>query len=304
MQTSQPAPASAIAPPPSAPAAAGQPPLFRPLPGALGADTDTLDLSRPLDPATVEAVKAAFREHHLLVIRNQALDKERMYRFAELFGPIESHMIRLADGSKWDAVHTITNLDAAGNPVAKPFISSNYFWHSDKSFLKEPSLLTMLQAVELPPDGGDTQFADMTKAYDALPEDMKRRIDGMKVVQSLEFMRRYTGSAPPTEEDIAAAPPIAHPLVRTHPETGRKSLYIGMYSSHIEGLPEEEGRALLEELLAHATQDRFLYTHKWRIGDLVFWDNRCLLHRAVANYEMGKHRRVLMRVVVKGTVPA
>ncbi|MCW2241929.1 TauD/TfdA dioxygenase family protein [Azospirillum canadense] len=282
----------------------GPTPLFRPLSGALGAETDAIDLSRPLDAATIEAVRTAFREHHLLVIRNQSLDKERMYRFAELFGPIESHMIRLADGSKWDAVHTITNLDAAGNPVAKPFISSNYFWHTDKSFLAEPSLLTMLHAVELPPNGGDTQFADMTKAYDALPDATKRRIDGLKSVQSLEFMRRYTGSAPPTEDDIAAAPPIAHPLVRTHPETGRKSLYIGMYSSHIEGMPEEDGRALLEELLAHATQDRFLYTHTWQLGDLVFWDNRCLLHRAVANFEMGKHRRVLMRIVVKGTVPS
>ncbi|WP_109050186.1 TauD/TfdA family dioxygenase [Azospirillum sp. TSA6c] len=278
-------------------------PLFTPLDGIIGAETDRLDLSRPLDDATVDAVRTAFRDHHLLVIRNQSLDKERMYRFAELFGPIEGHMIRLADGSKWDAVHTITNLDAAGNPVAKPFISSNYFWHTDKSFLREPSLLTMLQAVELPPNGGDTQFADMTAAYDALPEATRRRIDGLKSVQSLEFMRRYTGSAPPTEDDIAAAPPIAHPLVRTHPETGRKSLYIGMYSSHIEGMPEEEGRTLLEELLEHATQDRFVHIHRWRHGDLVFWDNRCLLHRATANYEMGKHRRVLMRVVVKGSVP-
>lgn len=300
METSHPQPAAAGGIPLPMPP---QAPVFQPLSGVLGAETDTLDLSRPLDPAAVDAVRAAFREHHLLVIRNQSLDKERMYRFAELFGPIEGHMIRLADGSKWDAVHTITNLDAAGNPVAKPFISSNYFWHTDKSFLPEPSLLTMLQAVELPPDGGDTQFADMTKAYDALPEETKRRIDGLRTVQSLEFMRRYTGSAPPTEEDIAAAPPIAHPLVRTHPETGRKSLYIGMYSAHIDGMPEEEGRTLLEELLAHATQDRFIHTHKWQLGDLVFWDNRCLLHRAIANYEMGKHRRVLMRVVVKGDTP-
>ncbi|SMF89552.1 taurine dioxygenase [Azospirillum oryzae] len=277
--------------------------LFTPLDGIIGAETDRLDLSRPLDDRTVEAVRTAFRDHHLLVIRNQSLDKERMYRFAELFGPIEGHMIRLSDGSKWDAVHTITNLDAGGNPVAKPFISSNYFWHTDKSFLREPSLLTMLHAVELPPNGGDTQFADMIAAYDALPEDTRRRIDGLKSVQSLEFMRRYTGSAPPTEDDIVAAPPIAHPLVRTHPETRRKSLYIGMYSSHIEGMSEEEGRALLEELLEHATQDRFVRTHRWRHGDLVFWDNRCLLHRATANYEMGKHRRVLMRVVVKGSVP-
>lgn len=278
-------------------------PGFRPMTDALGAEIVGEDLSRPLTDAARAGILSAFRDHHLLVFRGQKLNKEQMYDFAGLFGEVEDHMVRLADGSKWNAVHTITNLDADGNPVEKPFINSNYFWHSDKSFLAVPSLVTMLQAVELPPSGGDTQFANMTRAYDTLPEETKRRIDGLKVVQSLEFMRRYTGSAPPTEDDLASAPPVIHPLVRTHPDTGRKSLYIGMYSSHVIGLPEEEGRTLIEELLAHATRPEFVYTHRWQPGDLVLWDNRCLVHRAVANYEMGRYRRVLMRVVVKGTVP-
>jgi taurine dioxygenase len=269
----------------------------------LAAEIDNVDLSRPVSEGLKEEILAAFRTHHMLVFRRQRLDKESMYAFASIFGEIEAHRIRLADGSKWDAVHTITNLDPDGRPVEKPFINSNYFWHSDKSFLAVPALTTMLHAVELPPSGGDTQFANMTAAYAALPEDMKKRIAGLRGVQSLEFMRRYTGSAPPTEDDLAAAPPVLHPMVRTHPETAAKSLYIGMYSSHIDGMPEAEGRALLEQLLEHATQPRFVYTHEWRPGDLVLWDNRCLLHRAVANYEMGKHRRVLMRVVVKGSAP-
>lgn len=276
---------------------------LRPVSDVLGAEIVGEDLSRPLPDASKAEILSAFRDHHLLVFRDQKLNKEQMYDFACLFGEIEGHMVRLADGSKWDAVHTITNLDENGNPVEKPFINSNYFWHSDKSFLAVPSLVTMLQAVELPPSGGDTQFANMTRAYDTLPEETKRRIAGLKVVQSLEFMRRYTGSAPPTEDDMASAPPVVHPLVRTHPETGRKSLYIGMYSSHILDMPEEEGRALIEELLAHATRPELVYTHQWRPGDLVLWDNRCLVHRAVANYEMGRYRRILMRVVVKGTVP-
>jgi len=261
------------------------------------------NLANALSDDLVAATRRAFLDHRVLVFRDQRLGEEQMYGFASIFGEVEQHRVRQADGSRWNAVHRITNLDAAGNPVEKPFFGSTYFWHTDKSFLKEPSLLTMLQAIELPPEGGDTQFADMTKAYAALPEETKRRLDGLRVVQSLEFMRRYTGSAPPTEEDVKAAPPVVHPLVRTHPETGEKSLYIGMYSSHIVGMPEAEGRALLEELLSHATEPRFVYSHVWRPGDLVLWDNRCLLHRAVANYEMGKHRRVLMRVVVKGTEP-
>jgi alpha-ketoglutarate-dependent taurine dioxygenase len=274
-----------------------------PVSDALGAEVTGQDLSRPVVGTLKSEILRSFRDHHLLCFRDQHIDQERMYDFASLFGEVENHKISLGDGSKWDAVHTITNLDADGNPVAKPFINSNYFWHTDKSFLAMPALLTMLQALELPPKGGDTQFADMTKAYAALPADMKRRLDGLKVVQSLEYMRRFTGSAPPTADDIAAAPPVAHPLVRTHPDTGLKSLYIGMYSSHIIGMPEAEGRALLGELLDHATQPRFVYTHVWRQGDLVLWDNRCLLHKAVANYEMGKYRRVLMRVVVRGGTP-
>jgi alpha-ketoglutarate-dependent taurine dioxygenase len=120
-------------------------------------------------------------------------------------------------------------------------------------------------------------------------------------VHSLEYMRLATDDRPPTQEEKEAAPPVTHPLVRTHPETGAKSLYIGMYCSHIVGMPEAEGRALLDELLAHATQDRFVYTHQWQPGDVVLWDNRCLLHRAVPNYAMGKSRRVLQRLVVKGS---
>jgi len=191
-----------------------------PVSDALGAEVTGQDLSRPVVGTLKSEILQSFRDHHLLCFRDQHIDQERMYDFASLFGEVENHKISLGDGSKWDAVHTITNLDADGNPVAKPFINSNYFWHTDKSFLATPALLTMLQALELPPKGGDTQFADMTKAYAALPADMKRRLDGLKVVQSLEYMRRFTGSAPPTADDIAAAPPVAHPLARTHPEAG------------------------------------------------------------------------------------
>ena len=147
----------------------------------------------------------------------------------------------------------------------------------------------MLHAVELPPSGGDTEFANTALAYDALPEPMKRHIAGLRVV----FRPAFDASLPGAE----------HPLVRTHPETGRKSLYIGNHSTGVAGLPEAAGAALLHELLAHATQPRFIYTQRWRLGDLVMWDNRCLLHRAVANYEVTCHRRVMHRSVVKGSVP-
>jgi taurine dioxygenase len=201
-------------------------------------------------------------------------------------------------------VHEISNLDATGLPADDPYLKSNYHWHTDKAYLPVPALLTMLHAVELPPLGGDTQFADMTRAFERLPEATTRRISGLSVVHSLEYMRLATGDRPPTREEKEAAPQVTHPLVRTHPETGARSLFIGMYCSHVVGMPPAESRALLDGLLAHATQDDLVYTHRWCPGDVVLWDNRCLLHRAVANYDMSKSRRVLQRLVVKGTVVA
>jgi alpha-ketoglutarate-dependent taurine dioxygenase len=160
----------------------------------------------------------------------------------------------------------------------------------------------MLHAVELPPSGGDTQFADMIRAHAALSDDVKRAVSGLRAVHSLEFMRTSTDDRLPTNDEKNAAPPVVHPLVRTHPVTGEKSLFLGMYCSHIVGMEAAASRAVLDQLLAHATQEQYVYTHRWSPGDLVIWDNRCLLHRAVANYDMASSRRVLLRLVVKDQV--
>jgi alpha-ketoglutarate-dependent taurine dioxygenase len=226
-----------------------------------------------------------------------------MRNFAAMFGEVEGNIFRKSDGSVLEDVHQISNLGPDGLPAEDSYIKSNYHWHTDKSYLPAPALLTMLQALELPPSGGDTQFADTTRAYESLPDDVKRRIGELKVVHSFEYMRQSTGDRLLTEAERAATPPVVHPLVRTHPETGEKSLYIGMYSSHVLHLPEAESRALLDHLHAHTTQLKFVYAHRWRLGDLVFWDNRCLLHRATDGYEIRKHRRVLQRAVVRGTQP-
>ena len=270
-----------------------------------GAELIGVDLNGDIPVKTRNIVHDAFLRHRVVVIRDQRIDRAAMKQFADTFGEMETHSVALkqADGAAIAGVHLITNLDAQGIPVEKPIINSNYFWHSDKSYLARPSLVTMLCAMEIPPSGGDTQFADMASAYDALPSDTKARIAGLRVVHSLAYMRESTGNAPPTAEEQIGAPPATHPLVCTHPETRRKSLFLGMYASHLEGMPHGESRALLDELTAHATDPRFLYTHQWRLGDLVLWDNRCTMHRALANFEMGRHRRILMRCVVKGKAP-
>ena len=262
---------------------------LRPVSPAGGAIVAGIDLSRPLDAAAKAAIDAAFLAHHVVVFPEQALTREQQFGFAAQFGEVEVHGAHRGEWKRYGVAHVMSNLGADGKPAFRASPAGNHHWHTDKPYHPAPPLLTTLYAVELPPEGGDTEFANMTEAYAALPEAMKRRIAGLRVA----FRPAFDASRPGAD----------HPLVRTHPDTGRKSLYIGNHSTHVVGWCEAEGRALLGELLAHATQPRFVYTHRWQVGDLVMWDNRCLLHRAVANYETGKYRRIMHRSVVRGTTP-
>ena len=271
--------------------------VIGPCPSAAGGVAITgIDLAEPLPPEPKRRILEAFRDHHVVVFPGQALTREQQYDFARNFGEIAPSG---QPGSKrHDVAHVISNLDKDGNPVDRSSSPvGNHRWHTDKSWHAVPPLLTMLRAVELPPTGGDTEFANTVMGYAALPEETKRRIAGLRVVF------RWGASGGKAMMSMRDAPPVDHPLVRTHPETGRKALYLGNHASHIRGMPEAEGAALLAELLDYATQRQFVYAHRWCRGDLVMWDNRCLLHRAVANYDMGKYRRVMHRSVVRGTVP-
>jgi alpha-ketoglutarate-dependent taurine dioxygenase len=277
--------------------------IGRRLSPAAGVEIVGADLGRPLSSAPFQAVGDAFRRHHVLVFRDQDLSQDAQLAFTRQFGEIEEHVGRHAAAARYGLVHTVTNLGDDDRPAAKLAQVGNYHWHTDKSYHALPSLMTVLHARELPPEGGDTQFANMAMAYDALPEETRQEIAGLRVVHSWAASRRRAGAPPPSEIEMRERPPVEHPLVRTHPETGAKTLYIGNHASHVVGMPEADSEALLRDLLAHATQPQFVYTHRWRAGDLVVWDNRCLLHRALANYEMARHRRVLHRTVVTGTAP-
>jgi taurine dioxygenase len=269
-----------------------------------GIEITGMDLSRPLSAADREAIMAAFRAHPILVFRGQHLTKEQQYDFTLNFGEIEGlHVGRHTDGERYTAVHTVSNLDRDGNPSATLRDRGNYFWHSDKSYHAVPSLLTMLHAVELPPAGGETQFANTALAYADLNPVTKHGLRGMRAVHSWEASRLQSGSPPATPEQMAERPPVEHPVARVHPETGRAALYLGNHASHIVGMDKGRGRAVLRSLLDHATRPVFVYSHAWRQGDLVLWDNRCLVHRALAHPGMDRHRRVLHRTVVRGTVP-
>ena len=270
---------------------------------AAGVEVLGADLSTPLTPGLKALILRALLDHHVVVVRDQTLSKAQQHALTLNFGELEEHVGRHSD-ARYDVVHSVTNLDRGGKPTEALDTRGNYFWHTDKSYHAVPSFMTMLHAVELPPEGGDTQFANMALAYEALPAATRERIAGLSCIHSWEASRLASGSRPASAAGVRERPPVEHPLVRTDPDTGRKSLYMGTHAAGgIAGMPEDEGKALLAELLAHATRPEFVYTHRWRAGDLVMWDNRFLLHRAVANYAMAAHRRVLHRTVVRGTVP-
>ncbi len=278
--------------------------LGAPLSKACGIAITGLDLSKPLPPNQQQQIRAAFRDHHVLVFPNQVLSREQQFAFIANFGEIEHHGGRKAGTKRYATAHVISNLDENGNPVDRSLSPvSNYRWHTDKPYYPVPPMLTALYAVELPPRGGDTQFANTAMGYAALPEATKRHIEGLRVVFYWGAGARKSEHGARSSAELREHPPVDHPLVRTHPETGRRALYLGNHASHILGMSEGEGRAILDELLQHTTEPQFVYTHRWRLGDLVMWDNRCLLHRAVANYEVGRDRRVLYRSVVRGTIP-
>jgi taurine dioxygenase len=274
-----------------------------PLSDAGAAEIAGLDLSRPLPAGTVAAIRRALSDWPVLVFRGQSLPKDAQAAFSKQFGALEGHIGTLSDGSTFPLVHTLTNRDADGNVINLDVAKLNWFWHSDKSYHAAPSFVTILHALEVPPAGGETQFSNARLAWAALPPPMQARHDGLQAVHDWVASRINSGTSPATEEQKRERPPVSHPLVRTHPETGEKALYLGVHVSHIDGLPAAVSRALLAELTAHIGDARFLYTHRWRAGDVVMWDNRCLHHRALDTYDMAAHPRVLNRTVVVGTRP-
>lgn len=268
-----------------------------PLSDLMGAEVIGLDLSQPLDELTRERIHDAFLKYQILVFRDQKLTKQQQVAFTEQFGTLERHTLRNKGTNDVPLVHVVTNMDDDGKLLGRV---KSETWHTDKSFRPEPSMATILHAVTLPPAGGDTVFANMYAAYEALPEAEKQELAGVRVVHSWEKSRENAGRYM-SEEEKRDAPDNAHPLVRVHPETGRKALFVGVHAAYLEGLPEEVGRARILKLEDHSTQERFVFRHKWRPGDVLMWDNRCLLHHADGNFDTKKYPRVLHRTCLRGT---
>jgi alpha-ketoglutarate-dependent 2,4-dichlorophenoxyacetate dioxygenase len=287
---------------------------IRPLHPLFVAEVRGADLSRDIEPATQQAIEHAMDEYAVCVLPEQKLDDERQIAFSRRYGPLENASAVKAQRKpgvigtriRHPEIFDVSNLDENGNIMVANddrwvYRQANELWHTDSSFRQKSSTWSLLHARIVPPSGGDTYFADTRAAYDALPAATKQKLEGLVAEHSIWHSRAQRGGYVPSDEERAARPPAQHPLVRRHPGSGRKALFIASHASHIVGWPREQGRALLDELLAFATEPRFVYCHKWRLGDLVIWDNRCTMHRASA-FPSDAHKRELHRTTIVDTL--
>jgi taurine dioxygenase len=271
----------------------------------LGAEILGLDLNRPLSARDFQRIHKAHLDHHLLVFRDQRITPQQQVDFSRRFGPLQIHVLRNFQLASHPEVLIISNIIEDGQPIGLG--DAGHFWHSDLSYKETPSLGSLLHAQELPEEGGDTLFANMHLAWDTLPAALRHAVQHARAEHSYltqyEELRRRSPFRPAlTQAQIDEVKPVVHPVVRTHPETGRKALFVSEhFTTRIVGIPEDESRALLAELFAHSVLPAHIYRHKWAPHDLVFWDNRSLMH--LAGGTPAHLRRKLYRTTIEGDAP-
>jgi len=276
-----------------------------PFDAPLGAEVIGLDVGAPLDDDDFAALRQAHLDHHVLVFRDQQITPRQQVRFSRRFGPLQIHVLRQFQLPSDPEVLVISNIRENGGPIGLG--DAGHFWHSDLSYKPVPSLGSMLHAQELPATGGDTLFANQHTAWDTLPAELKKAVEHARAEHN--YLARYADlqKLNPwrpnlTQAQIDEVAPAIHPVVRTHPETGRKALFVSEhFTTRIVGLPDAESRALLDALFAHSTQVALVYRHQWQAGDMVFWDNRSVMHQAAGCPP--DQRRKLYRTTIEGDVP-
>ena len=269
------------------------------------AEVQGLDLRQPIDANLAAEIEAALDEFAILVFRDQVLDESKQMAFTRALGPVDMGLLKVLQRRsrfKEAGMIDISNVDLESQILTRDdprliTMLANQLWHSDSSFKQPSAKYSLLLACILPEQGGETEFADMRAAYATLPDEVKAEIEGLVAEHSAFHSRIQLGDQQYTPEDLAKYPTVAWPIVRTHPGSQRKTLFIGAHATHIVGWPVPEGRLLLAELLEHATQRQFVYRHTWRPGDLVIWDNRAVLHRG-RHYDLSR-RRELRRSTVE-----
>jgi alpha-ketoglutarate-dependent taurine dioxygenase len=250
----------------------------------VGAEIIGVDLHHPLDEMSFEIIREAWNQHTVLVLRDQRIDDEQQVEFASRFGTLEETTFTVAADNPY--IYKLSNVDDEGRvlPVGSKkrlFLDVNARWHTDSSFRPVPAMGSILSGRRVPEkEHGDTAFASMRVGWEALPEQRKRALEGLVAVHDYSYSIGLFGGGLIPKDEMNTVPPVRHPLVRTHPPTGLKSLFVSGHVERIEGMPVEEGRALVAELIEWCTRPEYVYRHRWRRHDLVMWDNRCALHRA------------------------
>ena len=269
-----------------------------------------VDITQAVSPEAVAAIEAGMDKYAVLLFRDQPVSDEQQMQFTRNFGSIENarggNVTKDADKRLANGMNDVSNLGKDGRPLGRDsrqrlFNLGNLLWHSDSSFRAIPAKYSLLSARVVNPKGGDTEFADMRAAYDELDQDTKAEIESLVCEHSLMYSRGSLGFVDYTDEEKQLFKPVRQRLVRTHPVTGRKSLYLSSHAGTIIGKPTPEARILLNDLKEHATQPRFVYVHKWKVNDLVMWDNRQTMHRG-RRYDEAQARDV-RRTTVAGDAP-
>lgn len=277
----------------------------KPLHPLFVAEITGIDITVPVERDDFRTIWDAFNEHQILVFREQPFDDDSQIAFSRNFGTLETMEPHPANNFRPTHIAVMTNLDASGNllPLDDPSMIHrlrNEAWHTDSSFKRIGALASLLSARIVPPTGGNTEFASGRAAYAALPDERRQALEGLQAIHRVTKPDDVDEPAYDAEQKRRLT--VIHPVVRTNPVNGRRNLYVGAHAQEIVGWPREEGRALLDELTAYVAQPQFVYSHAWREGDLVIWDNRCALHRATP-YDRTRHRRKLHRTTVAGTDP-
>jgi len=278
----------------------------RRLGGAIGAEVSDINLADAGYDNIFPDIHRTFLDHAVVVLRGQDLSPAQLIEVSRKFGDLESHVLSDFNLPDHPEVLMISNVKENGKPIGA--IHAGQYWHSDLSYMRHPTQASLLHALDVPSHGGDTLFASMTAAYAALSAPMKSLLDGLTGIHDYtnaydKYFAHLPDRPPLSEEDQAKVPPVTHPVVRTHPETGAKALYVNPgFTRRIKELTPGESGHLLDFLFDHCQQARFVYRHSWAPGDLVIWDNRCTCHLAIADYDMAE-RRHLIRTSVKGDLP-
>jgi len=279
---------------------------IHPLSKACGAEVSEIDLARPLAPDAIDSLHRALGENGILLFRDAKLAPEQHIAFSRQFGPLESHVVGDFNLPRHPEIFVVSNVKEEGK--LKGAVYAGQYWHSDLSYMKKPSMGSLLLCREMPEIGGDTMWANMYLAYESLSDVMQNFLGGLRAIHDYShaydtYFAHLKERPPLTPEQRAKTPPVEHPMIRTHPVTKRKALYVNPgFTTGIAGMPRDESQPILDFLFRHATRAEFIYRHKWRVNDMIFWDNRCTMHYALADYDFSV-RRHMHRTTVAGDAP-